>query len=104
MTMIPLTQEATYWTVASVDGNGTKTYSAATLVPCRWVEKDGIVRNENGEDQKTEFRLYAETEIPKRSLVVFTDASELPSPPDTAREVIELKNNPSMTSLKLHLL
>jgi hypothetical protein len=104
MSLLPLTQIATYWTINSVDGNNTKTWNAGIALKVRWVIEDGVIKDERGNDQKTEWIVYATTLIPKRSMVVLEDLDGTLTPPDGARELVDNVNNPSLTNLKKHVL
>lgn len=104
MSMLPLNQAVTYWSVASVDSAGDPTYDIGVLLPCRWVQKDGLVTNNQGDDQKTEYIVYTECLIPKRSLAVLEDLENVATPPDGARKIMGITNNPSMSTLIKHVM
>lgn len=100
--LLDLTQPITYWTPASVDGNGDKTFSTGEMVLARWIRMDGLVTNSNGDDQKTEYIVYADQALPKRAIVALEDLEGETSPPDGARQVMEISENPSMTDFVKH--
>lgn len=99
MNILPLNQRVTYWTPASVDGNGTVTWAAGVAVNARWAQKDGIVVDERGNNQKAEYAIYTETLVDKRCLVALRDLDGVPTPPDDARKVLGNVYNPSISSL-----
>jgi len=102
MNLLPLTQDVTFWAVLDSDKNGDPTYKAPVSIKARFVEKDGIFTDENGNDHKTEFIIYSTTLIPKRSMVVLViDVSAAPI--EGSRIVFTNVNNPSLTSLKKHV-
>ena len=104
MSLLPLTQDITYWTIASVDGNMVITWNVGIAIRGRWVKKDGIVRDKNGKEQKTEFIVYAEVTIPKRSMVTLDKQNGVALPPDGAREMIANFDNSSLSNLIKHVM
>lgn len=104
MSLLPLTQVVTYWTINSVDGNNTKTWNAGIVLKSRWVKQDGVIKDPQGNDQNTEWIIYSTTLIPKRSMVVLEDLDGVLTPPQNARELFDNINNPSLTNLKKHVL
>lgn len=101
MSLIRLTQDITYWTSAGSDSNGGLSYNSPVTVKGKWVKKDGLVTNEQGDNQKTEFIIYSKTLIPKRSMVVLgVDTSATPS--NGARMIESNIDNPSITKVYWH--
>lgn len=99
MSWLGLPQTVTYWEQTDTDVNGDKSYNAGVAVSARWKEHDGIVTDERGEEQKTTHIVYTETNIPKRSMLVLEDQNGVALPLDGAREVMDVKYNPSMDTL-----
>lgn len=100
MSWLGLPQTATYWQRSgNTDVNGDPSYDAGVAVAVRWKRKDGIVTDEKGNDQKTEFIVYSETLIPKRSMVVLSDVTPAATPTSGARIVMDTIENPSMDNL-----
>ena len=104
MSMLPLTQSVTFWEVSGVDGNSAVTFSTGVRLPARWVRKDGVARSDKGDDIKTEFIIYTNTEIPKRSMVVLSDMGGVALPPSSARQVVAIVDNVSISNLVKHLM
>lgn len=104
MNLLPLTQDITYWTITGVDGNNSPTWAAGVKIKSRWVRKDGIFTDSNGDSHKVEFSIYTAVLIPKRSMVVLEDQNGVAAPIAGAREVMTTIENPSLTSLIKHVM
>lgn len=104
MSLLPLTQDITYWSIATVDQNMVITWNVGVAIKGRWVKKDGIVKDKNGKDQKTEFIVYADVIIPKRSMVTLDNKNGVALPPDGAREVVANVDNSSLSTLIKHVM
>jgi len=101
MSLLPLTQDVTFWTAGASDVNGSPSFSAPVSIKARWARKDGIATDDKGDDQKTEFVIYATVLIPKRARVVLgVDVSA--TPPSGSRIVMSNVDNPSLTNLIQH--
>lgn len=91
-------QKITYWSVSASDGNGDPDFSAPVVLPAKWALKDGLVKNEKGEEIKTLWIIYTKQVIPKRSLIVLSESVAV-TPPDGSREMVDNKTNPSFTNM-----
>lgn len=103
MSILPLNQDITYWTIASSNSNNVITWNAGIAIKGRWVRKDGVVKGLKGKDQKTEFVAYSTILIPKRSMIVLENQNLVATPPDGSRELVQSIENPSMTNLIKYL-
>lgn len=104
MSLLKMKQKITYWTVADSDVNSSLSWNAGITIKARWVRKDGIITDDKGNDRKTEFIVYAKVLIPKRSMVVLEDQEGVAEPPDGARKIMGLIDNPSMTKIIKHVM
>lgn len=100
MNLLPLTQKVTYWTQTSSDGNGDPAWSAGVAVSARWALQDNIVRDEKGDEQKTEFAIYCTVNIPKRAMVALGDYNGVSLPVAGSRKVMDTYHSPSISSLR----
>ena len=104
MSFLDLTQVATIWGTSAIDGNGDPTYSVGVKIAARWTDQDGIITDDNGDDHKTQYVVYADQVIPKRTMVALGDFSGQASPINGSRKVMFSISNPSMTDLVKHLI
>ena len=103
MSNFDLPQDVTYWKPSTVDGYGDPTFSAGVRVDARWVRKDGVFTDEKGDDHKTQYIIYADVLIPKRSMVALVDLDGVASPPSGARKIFSNIEHPSSIDLVKHL-
>ena len=104
MTLLPLTQDITYWTVATRDGRNNTTYNVGIKIKGRWVRRDGIVRDVKGKDRKASFIVYSTILIPRGAFVALGDfeGQALTADKET-REVIDHIENTSLSDLIKHV-
>lgn len=103
MSNFSLPQSVTYWKPSAVDGNGDPTFAAGVAVAARWARKDGVFTDSKGDDHKTQYIIYADTVIPKRSIVALEDLDGVATPPDGARKIFHNIESPSCIDLVKHL-
>ena len=93
-----LTQKVTYWPTTGTNEDSEKTWGAPVTIDARYAEKDGVMINDKGEEQKTMWIIYSRIEIPKRSLVVLGENTSA-TPIDSARLMPDNKSNSSFTNM-----
>ena len=103
MSLLPLTQDVTFWATNGSDANGDPIYKPPSSIKARWVRKDGVFTDNKGNDHKTEYAIYATVYIPKRSMVVLAIDVSL-TPINGSRLVFSSIENPSMTNLKKYVM
>ena len=96
------TQNITYWASAGSDQYGGLSYDAPITIKGTWIKKDGVVDDQQGTSQKTEYVIYSATLIPKRSRVVLGTSLDA-TPPDGSRKIMDNLDNPTNTNIHWHV-
>ena len=99
MSDFPLPQEITYWPISGKSLAGDPTFGVGVKIPARWVRKNGIVKDLNGDDQKYNLVVYAETRLAPRLFLALGDFEGAASPDNSARQIIMTHDNPSSIDL-----